>query len=53
MTVRVPFLCNFRRVSNKFPSMNDFLTFNFSNFTPQVKLFFVGKGNIKFSDSKV
>ena len=31
----------------------DFLKFNFSRFTPQIRLFFVEKGNLKFSESKM
>ena len=38
----VLFLYNFRRSSNKFPNYV-FLTFNFSNFTPQVRIFSVEK----------
>ena len=30
-----------------------FLKFNFAHFTGQVKLFFLKKGNLKFSDSKI
>ena len=30
-----------------------FLQFNFLHFTPQVKIFFVEKGNLKLSDSKM
>ena len=47
-----PFIYNFRSgLSNKFP--NDFQKFNFAHFTPQVKQFFVEKGNLKFSDSEM
>ena len=42
----VPLMYNFRSLSNKFPKI--FFKFNFSHFTPKVKLFFVEKGNIKF-----
>ena len=37
----VPLVCNFRSLSNKCP--NNFLKFNFSHFTPQVRLFFCRK----------
>ena len=42
----VPLMYNFRSLFNKFPKI--FFKFNFSYFTPKVKLFFVEKGNIKF-----
>ena len=48
-SLTVPFVYNFRSLSNKF----DFLKFNFSHFTYQVKLFFVEKGNLKFSEPKM
>ena len=41
---------NFRKVIYQIPY--DFLKFNFSHFTPQIRLFFVEKGNLQFSDSK-
>ena len=31
----------------------DFVKFNFSYFTPYVRLIFLEKGNLKFSDSKM
>ena len=47
----VPFMYSFRSTSNQIPY--DFLKFNFSHFSPQVRLFFLEKGNLKFSDSKM
>ena len=47
----VPFMYNFRSLSNKIPY--DFLKFNLSPVTPQVKLFFLVKGNLKFSEPKM
>ena len=37
----VPFMCNFQRLSNKFPMI--FWSFIFSHFTPQARLFCEGK----------
>ena len=34
-------------------SFREFLTFKFSHFTHQVKLFLLGEGNLKFSESKM
>ena len=47
----VPFRYNFRSLSKKIPY--DFLKFNFSNFTPYVRLIFLKEANLKFSDSKM
>ena len=41
---------NFRSLS-KIPY--DFLKFNFPHFTPQVRLFLVEKGNLRFLESKM
>ena len=46
----VPFMYNFRSISNKFPTI--FLSL-ISHFSPKVRLFFVEKGNLKFSDWKM
>ena len=43
----IPFMNKFRNLSYKF-----LLKFNRSHFTPQVKLFLVEKGNLKFSVEK-
>ena len=45
------FMYNFRNLSNKLPTI--FWSVNFWHFTPQVMLFFLGKRNLKCSDSKV
>ena len=42
---------NFRSIYNQIP--HDFLKFNLLESSPQVWLFFVEKGNQKFSDSKM
>ena len=42
---------NFRNLFKKIPY--DFLKFNFSQFTPQIKLFFTEKGHSAFSDSEL
>ena len=39
----VPFMYNFRRLSDKFPTVFFFVCFNFSHFTLHVRLFFVEK----------
>ena len=49
--MNVPFMYNFRNLSNKYPY--DFLKVVFSYFTTQVILFFLEKGNLKLSDSKL
>ena len=41
---------NFRSLSEM---SYDFLKSFFSDFTPQVRLFFAAKGNLKFSDLKM
>ena len=41
---------NFRSIYNQIPY--DYLKFNLLEFSPQVRLFFVEKGNLTFSDLK-
>ena len=43
-------IITFRNLKSK---IYDFPKFDFSHFTPHVRLIFVEKGNLKFSDSKI
>ena len=47
----IPFIFNFRNISNKFPKI--FLSLIFCISVLRVSLFSVRKGNLKFSDSKM
>ena len=49
----VPFMHNFEAYLINSLRFSEFLKFNFSHFTTQVKLFFVENGNLKFSESKM
>ena len=55
LQMTVPLMYNFRSLSNFFPmiQVDDFLKCNSLHFTAQVRLFFVQKGNLKFSNSKM
>ena len=45
-----PVVCTIQQVGRQSVIPYDFLKLNFSHFSPQVRLFFVEKGNVKYLD---